>query len=230
MTPHSRGQNPPERYLIGLTGNIATGKSTVAAMLAELGATVIDADQAAHLVMRRGGEVYDQIVATFGPGVVGADGEIDRARLGHIVFGDPAMLRSLEQIVHPAVGVEVGRRITQATTAVVVVEAIKLIEAGWHHMCQALWVTTCRSEQQVERLRQERAQSFAEARRRVNAQPPQSQKIVLADVVIDTSGDVMETRRQVEAAWQAIDKGGNYGPIRSVPGIPGHTLGHRGRR
>lgn len=230
MTSHSRGQNPPERYLIGLTGNIATGKSTVAAMLTELGATVIDADQAAHLVMRRGGEVYDQIVATFGPGVIGADGEIDRARLGHIVFGDPAMLRRLEQIVHPAVGVEVGRRITQATTAVVVVEAIKLIEAGWHHMCQALWVTTCRSEQQVERLRQERAQSFAEARRRVNAQPPQSQKIILADVVIDTSGDVMKTRRQVKAAWQAIDKGGNYGPIRSVPGIPGHTFGHRGRR
>jgi dephospho-CoA kinase len=186
--------------LIGLTGNIATGKSTVAAMLAELGATVIDADQVAHQVMRRGSAVYERIVEAFGPGVVGADGEIDRQYLGRTVFEAPQALRRLEEIVHPAVGVEIQRRIAAARTPLVVLEAIKLIEAGLHHMCQALWVTTCPSEQQIDRLMRDRALSFEGATLRVGAQPPQVQKISLADVVIDTSGDMAETRRQVEAA------------------------------
>lgn len=191
---------PGGRYLIGLTGNIATGKSTVAAMLAQLGATVIDADKVAHQVMRRGGQVYERIVDAFGPAVVAADGEIERQRLGYIVFSDPEALRRLERIVHPAVGVEVQRRIAAAQTSIIVIEAIKLIEAGLHRICQALWVTTCSSEQQIDRLMKERALSFEEAELRVNAQPPQTQKISLADVVIDTSSDKAETRRQVEAA------------------------------
>ena len=195
---------PDRPHLIGLTGNIATGKSTVAAMLAQLGATVIDADKVAHQVMRRGGEVHERIVAAFGPDVVGEAGEIDRKRLGHIVFKDPGALRRLEQITHPATGAEVRRRVARAETPVVVVEAIKLIEAGWHRTCQALWVTTCPPEQQIERLMRDRSLTREEARQRVTAQPPQSQKIRLADVVIDTSSDVAETRRQAQAAWQAI--------------------------
>lgn len=197
---------PQQPYLIGLTGNIATGKSTVAAMLAQLGATVIDADKVAHQVMRRGGEVYDQIVAAFGPGVVGEAGEIDRKRLGRIVFGDPGQLRRLEEITHPAAGAETRRRVARAETPVVVVEAIKLIEAGWHRTCQALWVTTCPPEQQIERLIKDRSLSLEEARQRVAAQPPQNKKIELADVLIDTSGDLADTRRQVQAAWPATDK------------------------
>ncbi|MGD9099785.1 MAG: dephospho-CoA kinase [Anaerolineae bacterium] len=186
--------------LIGLTGNIATGKSTVAAMLAELGATVIDADKIAHQVMRRGSAVYERIVEAFGLGVVGADGEIDRQHLGRTVFEDTQALRRLEEIVHPAVGVEIQRRIAAARTPLIVLEAIKLIEAGLHHLCQALWVTTCPSEQQIDRLMRDRALSFEGAALRVGAQPPQAQKISLADVVIDTSDDMAETRRQVEAA------------------------------
>ncbi len=186
--------------LVGLTGNIATGKSTVGAMLAQLGATVIDADKVAHQVMRCGGEVYDRVVAAFGPAIVGADGEIDRQRLGRTVFSDPEALRRLEGIVHPAVGVEVRRRIAAAQTTVVVIEAIKLIEAGLHHSCHTLWVTTCSPEQQIDRLMKERALSFKDAELRVSAQPPQAHKVSLADVVIDTSGDLAETRRQVEVA------------------------------
>jgi dephospho-CoA kinase len=215
-------------YLIGLTGNIATGKSTVAAMLARLGATVIDADKVAHQIMGRGGEVYDQIVAAFGPVVVGADGEIARGRLGRIVFDDPAELRRLEEIVHPAVGVEVRQRVLSAETAVVVIEAIKLIEAAWHHACHTLWVTTCPTEQQIERLMAERSLRFKEAKQRVAAQPPQIEKIRLADVIIDTSGDLAGTRRQVEVAWQAIGKGGSRGHIRNVQSLSRQALGRRG--
>jgi dephospho-CoA kinase len=149
-----------KRYLIGLTGNIATGKSTVATMLAELGAMVIDADKIAHQAMGRGAGVFESVVAVFGPNVIGADGEIDRGHLGHIVFSDPVALRRLEEIVHPAVGLEISRRIAEAEFPVVVIEAIKLIEAGIHHICQALWVTTCSEEQQIERLMKARSFSF----------------------------------------------------------------------
>jgi len=196
--------HPSGQYLICLTGNIATGKSTVAAMLAELGATVIDADQVTHQVLGQDSVVYESVVAAFGPGVVAADGEIDRRRLGQIVFDDPAALRRLEEIVHPAVGAQVRREIEQAETTVVVIEAIKLIEAGWHHICQALWVTDCSPEQQLVRLVGERGLDHAEARRRMDAQPPQALKTALADVVIDTSGDLQETRRQVQMAWSKI--------------------------
>ncbi|RMF37593.1 MAG: dephospho-CoA kinase [Chloroflexi bacterium] len=191
------GQGRRRPYLIGLTGNIATGKSTVARMLAEQGATVIDADRLAHQAMRRGTPVYRRIVETFGEEVLAPDGEVDRARLGRIVFADPEALRRLEAIVHPAVIAEVARRIAQADGDLVVVEAIKLIEAGMHRDLDALWVTTCPREEQVRRLMAERGMSRAEAERRVDAQPPQEEKVALADRVIDTSGSLEETRRQV---------------------------------
>jgi dephospho-CoA kinase len=190
------------KLLIGLTGNIATGKSTVARMLADLGATVIDADKVAHEVMRAGTEVHAAVVESFGPGIVGPDGEIDRARLGAVVFADPAALARLERIVHPAVTEEVARRIAEASTLVVVVEAIKLIEAGMAETCDSLWVTTCPPELQVQRLMADRGLSREAAELRVQAQPPQEEKVARADVVIDTSGTIDETRAQVEAAWE----------------------------
>jgi dephospho-CoA kinase len=208
-----------DRYLIGLTGNIATGKSTVAAILSELGATVIDADKIVHHLMWRGSELHEKVVAAFGRDVVGTDGEIDRKRLGRIVFSNPAELRRLEKVVHPAAAVEVRQRVENAETAVVVIEAIKLIEAGWHRVCQALWVTTCPAEHQIDRLMKGRSLSYKEAQQRVTAQPPQIEKVRLADVVIDTSGDLAETRRQVEVAWQASDTGGSHAHTRSVHGL-----------
>ncbi|MFN2229888.1 MAG: dephospho-CoA kinase, partial [Anaerolineae bacterium] len=118
--------------LIGLTGNIATGKSVVAQMLSELGARVIDADKVAHEVMAPGAPAYDAVVDAFGPAVLAPDGTIDRGKLGGIVFRDPTALQRLEAAVHPATIAEVTLRILQATEPVVVVEAIKLIEAGLH--------------------------------------------------------------------------------------------------
>jgi dephospho-CoA kinase len=195
------------RFLIGLTGNIATGKSTVARVLAGLGATVIDADQVAHEAMRAGTHVHAAVVAAFGSEIVKADGEIDRARLGATVFSDTAALARLEKIIHPAVVQEVARCAAAAPTQVIVIEAIKLIEAGMAESCDSLWVTTCPPEAQIRRLVAGRGLSRAEAEQRVRAQPPQEAKVARADVIIDTDGDLPQTRAQVEAAWEKLSEG-----------------------
>jgi dephospho-CoA kinase len=192
-------------YLIGLTGNIATGKSTVAKMLEELGATVIDADALVHELQRSGTSVFNDIVAAFGPGILDRAGKIDRKALGSIVFADPDKLRVLESIVHPAVLIESARRIMEAPTPIVVYEAIKLIEAGRAEICDALWVVTARSGVQLQRLMRDRQMSEAEARQRIAAQPPQSEKIARATVVIDNSDALVDTRQQVETAYRAIE-------------------------
>lgn len=195
------------KYLIGLTGNIATGKSTVAKMLQDLGATVIDADALVHELQRPGTPAYEAIVAAFGRGILNRAGEIDRPALGAIVFTDPARLRVLESILHPAVAIESQRRIEAAATRVVVYEAIKLIEAGRAGMCDAIWVVTARPEVQLERLMRTRHLSEADARQRIDAQPPQAEKLQHATVVIDNSGDLDETRQHVRAAFEAIKRG-----------------------
>ena len=216
-SPSSKGAEPSRPgYLIGLTGNIATGKSTVGAMLTELGATVIDADHVTHQVLRDDRSVVTQIAARFGADIVNSEGSVNRQRLADIVFNDPAALEQLEAIVHPAVAARVNQRVSAAETPVVVIEAIKLIEAGWHRSCQALWVTTCRPEQQIERLIKGRSLSYQEAKMRVTAQPPQAAKIRLADVVIDTSGEKTETLNRVRAAWQSIHVRRNYGQVRNI--------------
>lgn len=215
-------------YLIGLTGNIACGKSTVLATLRELGAQVIDADAVTHALQRPGEPVYAQIVAEFGPGVLAEPGgPIDRRALGAIVFNDPAALRRLEQIVHPAVHAHILAWLTSLSDAggragnqteptsqsaprtphasqVAVIDAIKLLESGWRPLCDAIWVVACQPEQQLARLVATRGLSDAEARTRIAAQPPQAAKVAQADVVIDNSGTLEGTRRQIEAAWQAI--------------------------
>ena len=197
-------------YLIGLTGNIATGKSLVGRMLGELGAHVIDADALVRELQRRGTPVYDSIVTEFGVGVLRADGEIDRAKLGALVFSDPEALRRLEAIVHPTVGAEIETQISnlksQKTEAriVIVVEAIKLIEAGLHEQCNSLWVVTSRPEVQLERLKRTRSLSEADAKMRIEAQPPQSDKAALADVLIENNGTFAALRSQVKHYWDAI--------------------------
>lgn len=190
--------------LIGITGNIGTGKSTVARMLASLGAEVIDADKVAHEVMRAGTPAHAQIVETFGPQVLGPDGEVDRARLGSIVFANPELLARLEAIVHPATLQAIARRIGATSADVVVVEAIKLIESCLASACDNVWVTTCRPRQQVYRIMGGRGLSRAEAWERLRAQPPQEVKIARADVVVDTSGSMSRTRAQVQAAWDRL--------------------------
>ncbi|MDZ4717242.1 MAG: dephospho-CoA kinase [Roseiflexaceae bacterium] len=195
-------------YLIGLTGNIACGKSTVIAMLRELGAQVIDADAVTHALQQPGQDVYRQIVAAFGTQIlVSPNGPINRPVLGAIVFSDPAQLKRLEQIVHPAVHAYIYQWLDVVATAsdqpgVAVIDAIKLLEGGWKQVCDSIWVVTCPPEQQLMRLITTRGMEESEARRRITAQPAQSEKIAQADVLIDNSGSLVETQQQVRAAWQ----------------------------
>lgn len=203
----------PMLYLIGLTGNIACGKSTVLALLREQGARTLDADQVTHAVQQPGQPVYDQIVEAFGSAILESPGgPINRRALGAIVFHDPAQLRRLEQIVHPAVRERIRAWLAetsqQAVAAgqrrVVVLDAIKLIESGWTALCDAVWVVTSTPAQQHERLMRTRGLSAEEAQARTAAQPPQETKIAQATVLIDNSGSLDETRTQVLAAWERV--------------------------
>jgi dephospho-CoA kinase len=192
------------RYVIGLTGNIACGKSQVARILAALGARVIDADRVAHAVMRPGTPVHSEIVCRFGPEILAGDGSVDRTKLGALVFADPQAMAALEGLVHPATLAEVERQISDTTEPVVVVEAIKLIESGMHARHDALWVVTAPRQAQIDRLMRDRRLSVEEATLRIDAQPPQAEKAVLADVVLHNDGDLVDLQAQVEAAWAAI--------------------------
>lgn len=195
MAPH---------LVIGLTGNIATGKSAVAQMLAELGAEVIDADRIAHQVMEPGQSAYAGILAAFGDDIAPAGGPIDRRLLGEIVFADPDALARLETLVHPAVGQRIGELVASSTAAVVVIEAIKLLEAGLSlRLCDEVWVVTAPRARQLSRLMENRGLSRDEAILRIDAQPSQEVKIAQADVVIDNDGDLDALRQAVQRAWRA---------------------------
>jgi len=203
-------------YVIGLTGNIATGKSVVARMLGELGAWVLDADTLAHQAMRAGTPTLQLVVDEFGAGILSQDGEIDRARLGARVFEDPLALSRLEAIVHPSViataelllqGFQAGLAAEEpASLKVVVLEAIKLFESGMSRRCDEVWVVTCPREIQLQRLMEARSLSRAEAEVRIAAQPPQEEKTARARVVIDNSGDLERTREQVAREWHRISQ------------------------
>lgn len=190
--------------IIGLTGNIATGKSAVTRLAAGRGALVIDADRVVHELLDGDQAIQEAVTAAFGAGVRLADGRIDRAALGRIVFGDPEMLRRLEGITHPAVRAEIARRVAATAASTIVIEAIKLLEGPLAAACDQVWVTACPRETQLERLRVCRGLDEATAVARVDAQAPQAEKIARADVVIDTSGLMTATQAQFEAAWAGL--------------------------
>jgi dephospho-CoA kinase len=192
----------PGKYVIGITGNIATGKSVVRKMLEHLGAYGIDADALSHRAIARGAPGFQQVVNLFGRYIIGADGQIDRARLGRVVFNDPEGLVQLEAVIHPLVGQAVDFLIKRSSQNVVAVEAIKLIEAGMAKDCDTLWVSYAPSEVQMARLMQARHLEENEARLRIRSQPAQDAKLAAAKVVIKTAGSFEDTWRQVMAAWQ----------------------------
>ena len=196
-------------YLLGLTGNIACGKSAVVEMLRQRGATVIDADKVVHVLMEPGGTIYGPVVEAFGEDILAEpdrEGKraIDRRKLGAIVFANPGELARLEGISHPRVRTEILRQVQEAPTGVVVLDAIKLLEGGLSTACDAVLVVTCSPEVQLERLMRRNNFSREEALLRIQAQPPQSEKVAAAGVVIDNSGTLDATEEQVEAAWQKI--------------------------
>lgn len=194
----------PRRWIIGLTGNIGTGKSTVIEWLARRGAYVIDADKVGHAVMEAGQPAYAGVLQAFGPGVLAGDGRIDRRALGALVFADPAQLARLEAIVHPAV-LERTRVLLEAATApVVVIEAIKLLEANnLLRLCDEVWVVTAAEETILLRLLASRGMDEAEARRRLAAQSPQGEKVRHPAVtrVVNNDGTPDELAAQLEQIW-----------------------------
>jgi dephospho-CoA kinase len=192
----------PEKYVIGLTGNIATGKSVVRKMLEHLGAYGIDADALAHRAVAPDAPAYRPVVETFGTWVIGPDAQIDRGRLGRIVFSDPEALARLEAIIHPFVRQAIDVLVRRAQQRVIVLEAIKLLEGELRAACDAIWVTDAPAEVQQARLVRKRNLSQEVARQRILAQAPQAEKRAAADVIIRNAGSFEDAWRQVLAAWQ----------------------------
>lgn len=190
-------------HILGLTGNIACGKSTVGALLLELGADVyIDADAAVHALYLPGQPLPPRLAEVFGPAILDPDGGVDRRALGAIVFANPERLRQLEAIVHPAVGADLLRRLSALGPAQIgVLDAVKLIESGYPALCDGVWIVTCPEETQFQRLVQIRGLSEEEARARLAAQPPIEAKLELATAVIHNDGSLDDLRRQVTEAW-----------------------------
>ncbi len=191
-------------YVIGITGNIACGKSLVSSILADLGAEVIDADLVAHEMMKSGSDVLKQIANRFGDDVLNDDGSLNRPALGQIVFGDPSALAELEQLTHPPTVREILRRTREASAPAVVIDAIKLYEAGLAEHCDQTWVVYCDPDVQRKRLIDRNELTPEQAQQRIDAQPPQSEKVRRADVVIDNSGSRDDTRASVIEAWNLL--------------------------
>ena len=194
----------------GLTGGIASGKSTVARILEELGAKVIDADRVGHELLRRSNPVHHQVVARFGQEILRPDGEIDRGRLGSIVFADAEKLRELSAIVHPTLIARVDGLAAALRAghpgAVILVDAAVIYEAGAADRFRKILVAWCRPEQQIERLVAKTGLSREDAIRRVASQIPSEAKRRRADYVVDCSGSLAETRAQAEALYPELKR------------------------
>ena len=189
--------------IIGLTGNIACGKTAVGQMLLELGAErYIDADAVVHRLYEAGQPIALQVAQTFGPTVIASGGSVNRQALGAIVFHDAGAMRRLEAIVHPAVGAAlVGELSHVSDSGIAVIDAVKLLEGGSGAFAQSKWMVICSVEQELRRLVARNDFTEEEALARIHAQPSVEQRLPLVDEVIDNSGSLEETRRQVAAAF-----------------------------
>ena len=208
MTADGTARVASRTVRIGITGPIGCGKSQVSRWLAELGVTAIDADRVARDVTAPGTPVHDAVVRHFGDGVRGADGNLDRAALGRVVFADPAKLRELEQLVHPATRPRILAAIEAAEAGgapAVAIEAIKLIEGGLAALCDEIWLVVCDEASQLERLAG-RGTPADVAAQRIAAQAGLVERLrPSATLVLDASGDPVATRvRVVEALAAAV--------------------------
>ncbi len=194
----------PDKIIVGLTGNIATGKSAVMRLAAERGALTIDADQIVHSLLDANPAAQEAVAAAFGRDVRRADGTIDRTALGQIVFSDAKELQKLEQILHPEVRREIVELVDESQARIIMIEAIKLLEGELVEMVDQVWVTRAPQRTQIERLVVCRGLDVETATLRVNAQHPQEAKVARADLVIDTDGVMAATRSQFDAAWARL--------------------------
>lgn len=217
------------KYVIGLTGNIATGKSVVRKMLEHLGAYGIDADALAHRAMAKGAPGYSLVLKAFGEWILDDEGQIDRGRMAKIAFSDPEALGKLETIVHPLVAHAVDLLIRRAKQNVVVIEAIKLLESDLASGCDTVWVVDSPEELQVARLMHKRDMSEAAARQRIAAQSPQAMKLRAAKVVIRNDGLFEDTWNQVQVAWSKLPRAEEAYLPPPPAARPGQLIVRRGR-
>ena len=193
--------------VIGLTGGIGSGKSTISKYLAELGAVVMDADKVGHEVFQPGTEGWNDVVATFGKEVIDDAGEVDRKKLGEIVFNNPEALHKLNKIVHPRAHDIAKSRLDgyrQQGGEVVVFEVILLIEAGWTDLVDEVWVAVADEDTVVKRLEQQRGMSKEEILARIHSQMTPEEWIKHANVVIKNNGDIDELKAKVKELWEKL--------------------------
>ena len=194
--------------VIGLTGNFGTGKTTVSQMLAELGATIIDADKLGHELLQPGTETYREILAAFGSSILKPNGEIDRNNLGKLVFADAAALNKLNQIIHPRISETAKQKIEeyrQAGIRILVLEAALLIEAdGLKHLVDQVWITVAPEATIIRRLKNERGLKQEQVLTRLHAQMPSNEKAKQADVIIDTDCSLDALKAKVTELWHKL--------------------------
>lgn len=201
--------------VIGLTGGIGTGKSEVTRMLEALGADVIDADQVGHEAYKPDSESWREVVEAFGDDILRPNREIDRQKLGAIVFGDPDQLAKLNQIMHPRMARIVSGKLDslrERGTKVAVVEAALLFEAGWDSLVDEVWATDSPVETVIERLRARNGMTPDEVLKRIDSQMDRSERLNRAQVIVDNGGDVADLESTVETLWKTRVAGATEAP------------------
>lgn len=196
--------------VIGLTGSIGTGKSEVASLLGSLGAVLINADQVGHEAYAPNTESWREVVEAFGRDILQSTGEIDRRKLGAIVFSDSQQMAKLNGIMHPRIAAMVGERIEKLRTQgteVVVVEAALLFEAKWDYLVDEVWTTDAPVEMVIRRLRDRNGLGEEEVRKRIDSQMDREERLARSHLVLDNSGDVAELEQTVSSLWENRVKG-----------------------
>ena len=193
--------------VVGLTGGIGSGKSTVAQFLVELGAVVIDTDKIGHEALKPDTEVWHEVVATFGRQILTPDGNINRKKLGDIVFGNPESLLKLNRIMHPRIYERVKAQLEgyrQRGVDVVVLEAPLLLEASWTSLVDEVWVTVATESTVLRRLKERVGLSETDSLARLRSQLPVEKRVSHADVIINNDGDLHELKAKVKKLWQGL--------------------------
>lgn len=194
---------------VGLTGGIGAGKSTVASMLADRGAVIVDADQIARDLVEPGGEALAELVTEFGPRILREDGSLSRAELAALAFSDPRATERLNAIMHPLIGAEARRRLADAPDApVVVYDMPLLVETGQSDLVDLVIVVDAPEDVQVDRAVHQRGLDEDDVRRRMEVQASRDDRLAAADVIIDNSGSEADTSAQVEQLWQRLAMSG----------------------
>ncbi|MBF8435902.1 dephospho-CoA kinase [Halanaerobiaceae bacterium Z-7014] len=195
---------------LGLTGGIASGKTTAANFLESLGAKIIDADKIAHKIMKPEGSAYSDVVQFFGNNILNEDGSIDRKKLGEIVFNNSELRQKLEKITHPIIVREIKNRLINETDSNTIIVAPLLFEVGLDDLVDQVWVIYCSRETQIKRLKDRDNIARKAALARIDAQMPLDKKIKKADLAIENEGSIDDLKDKLREAWEKWQKGDKY--------------------